>query len=423
MTAKDIFQMLKQAAKDWSDDNASRLAAALAYYTIFSLAPMLVIAVVILSVVMRNNDGAKERVVSYFTSFAQGIDPSTVRTMIASASKHGSGTLAVIVATALTLFGAFTFFTNLQASIDSVWEVKPRPDLSFITAMRNRVATFLLVGVIAMLLLVSVGFTTAMTGYVKAISGGTFGKILAYTVDIIGSLGIYTLLFAAIFKYVPDVKVAWRDVWVGGGVTAVLFLIGKYLLSFYLAHGAATSLFGAAGSLAALLTWIYYSAQIFFFGAEFTQVYARKTGRRIEPSDNAIAMTGAERAKMQMQDEKRSGSPTRQPPAPQPPVVVYEPCPAPNPYASPLIAAGGLVIGVAAGVATWLRAKKDPVRHAKLGRTKWRLDRVESRLKEIKRAERRGREIDIEKRLKQTDHHVRHAMRELKKGCRRETRT
>jgi hypothetical protein len=294
----------------------------------------------------------------------------------------------------ITIFGAFSFFTNLQSSIDLIWEVKPKPDLAWWKSLRNRVLSFLLVGVIALFLLATIGLTTAITGWTKSFSGGVFGKILVYAVDIVLSLGVYTLLFAAVYKFVPDVKISWRDTWVGGGITAVLFLIGKYGLGFYLSRGSATSVFGAAGSLAALLIWIYYSSQIFFFGAEFTQVYARRKGEQIVPDEDAMPIEGAERAKAGANAEKRSGSPTRQDSRrldegriTRRPVVVRQGRGLPP----QLVAAGGLALGVAAGVASWLRERHDPVRHARLDLTKWRLDKLEGRLANVQRVERRAR--------------------------------
>ena len=427
MTASEVWSMVKQAAKDWVDDSASRLAAALAYYTIFSLAPLLVIAVVVMGTIMRNNNDAKEKVVSYVTSTAQGIDANTIRTMVDKASSHGSGTLATIIAAVITIFGAFSFFTNLQSSIDLIWEVKPKPDLPWWKSLRNRVVSFLLVGVIALFLLATIGLTTAITGWTKSFSGGVFGKILVYLVDITLSLGVYTLLFGAVYKFVPDVKISWRDTWVGGGITALLFLIGKYGLGFYLSRGSATSVFGAAGSLAALLVWIYYSSQIFFFGAEFTQVYSRRKGDQIVPDEDAMPIEGAQRAKAGASQEKRSGSPTRPPAEPEPrfpgegrmtarPVLMRDmAAPRRSGWTPGIMAAGGLALGVAAGVASWLREKHDPVRHARLDLTKWRLDKLESRLGNVQRVERRAREIDLDRRLGDMDQRVHRVVRELHK--------
>jgi len=240
------------------------------------------------------------------------------------------------------------------------------------------------------------------------------------------SLGIYTVLFAAVFKFVPDVKISWRDTWVGGALTAVLFLIGKYGLSFYLSRGSATSVFGAAGSLAALLIWIYYSAQIFFFGAEFTQVYARRMGNKILPDDDAVALDGAERAKAGLGEEKTSGSPTRDTPwrdvgleearEPARPKKVREMSGPRNGWAPQIVAAGGLALGVAAGIAAWLRERHDPVRRARMDLAKWRLDKLESRLSTIQKYDRRAHELDIDRRLSDTASRCYRAQRELHKS-------
>ncbi len=427
MPAQSKVALLKQAWADFSDDNASRLAAALAYYTIFALAPLLVIAVVVLSFIMRNNGGARDNVVHYFTSTAQGIDPNTIRTMIDKASSHGSGMRATIIAAVITLAGAFGFFTNVQAALNTVWEVKPRPGLGFFTTFKNRILSFLTVGIIAMLLLVSLGVTTWITGFAQNLTGGMIGKIIAYVVDIVGSLAVYTALFAALYKFVPDVKITWKDVWVGGALTAVLFLIGKYGLSLYLTKGSSTSVFGAAGSLAALLIWVYYSAQILLFGAEFTQVSARSAGAEIVADEDAVALDPHERARLG-KESPRPGLPQaaadRHAPdfsAARSPERLPTVAPASASRAGTFVAAGGLALGFAMGAAGWLKNRKDPVRQAKLEFARYRLDKVEQRLSTIQRAERRGHELNVERRLADTHHRLNHALRELLKPIYRKT--
>jgi len=413
MSAREVWTTVKQAASDWSDDNASRLAAALAYYTIFSLAPLLVIAVVVMSFIMRNNGNAKERVVGYFTSVAQGIDPNVIRQIIDNASQHSAGILATIISAAITIWGAFGFFGNIQQSMDTVWEVKPKSDLGLFGTMKKRALKFLLVGAIALLLLGSIAVTTAITAYAKhAGDSAIWGKLLAYCVDIVGSMIVYSALFATVFRFVPDVKVAWRDVWVGGIITGLLFLLGKYALGFYLTHGSAASTFGAAGSLAALLIWIYYSAQIFFFGAEVTQVYARRSGTEIVPDEGAVPLEGAERAKMTMggKDISRTRA------APRPAPLSREPRPIQITSGTPhWVAASGLALGFAMGAAGWFKARTDPVRRARMDIAKWRLDKLESRLAEVARPTRRAREMDVQHHLADTNERVARVMHELHK--------
>jgi membrane protein len=421
--AQSKLALLKQTWTDFSDDNASRLAAALAYYTIFALAPLLVIAVVVLSFIMRNNGGARDRVVHYFTSTAQGIDPDTIRTMIDKASSHGSGILATIIAAAITLAGAFGFYINLQGALNTVWSVKPRPDLSWMRTIKKRLVSFLIVGVIALLLLASLGVTTWITAFAQSHTGGLFGKILAYCLDIIGSLAVYTALFAAIYKFVPDVKISWKDVWVGAALTGVLFLAGKYLLSIYLTRGTSTSVFGAAGSLAALLIWIYYSSQIFLFGAEFTQVYARSIGAEIVPDEDAVPLDPHDRVVMGHVQSKPGLPQGKLPEAPEIRYAPSIPARRPAPRTSrtgQLVAAGGLALGFAMGAAGWLKNRNDPIRQARLDFAKYRLDKVEQRLGTVQRAERRAREIDVERRLADTHHRLNHALRELRKPIYRE---
>jgi membrane protein len=411
MPAPSPNTLLKETWTDFSNDNASRLAAALAYYTIFALAPLLVIAVVVLSFIMRNSGDARDRVVHYFTTTAQGIDPNTIRTMIEKASSHGSGIRATLIATLITLAGAFGFYINLQAALDTVWGVAPRPDLGWFNILRKRFISFLIISAIALLLLASLGITTSITAFAQSHTAGLFGKILAYTVDILGSLVIYTALFAAVYKFVPDVKITWREVWVGAALTAVLFLVGKYALSIYLTKGSATSVFGAAGSLAALLIWVYYSAQIFLFGAEFTQVYARATGAEIVPDDDAVPLDPRDRAKVASQHAQPT---LPQSQFPEPAELHYAPnLPSrkPTPATSrtgQLVAAGGLALGFALGAAGWLKNRKNPIREV-------RLDFAKYRLATIHRADLRARELRIDRRLTDTHEKLHRALRELHK--------
>ncbi|HEX8523097.1 MAG TPA: YihY/virulence factor BrkB family protein [Tepidisphaeraceae bacterium] len=425
MPAQSPLTLARQTWSDFSDDNASRLAAALAYYTIFALAPLLVIAVVVMSFVMRSNGGAKEKVVHYFTSTAQGIDPNTIRTMIDKASSHGSGIMATMIAAVITLAGAFGFFSNLQGALNTVWEVKPRPDVGFFTSLKKRFVSFLIVGGMMLVMLASLAVTTWLTGFAASIFSGTFGKIFAFVLDVVGSLVVYTGIFAVIFKFVPDVKITWKQVAVGAVLTAVLFLIGKYLLSIYLTKGSSTSVFGAAGSLAALLIWVYYSGHIVLFGAEFTQVYARSQGEEIEPDEIAMPLSTNDRARLG-KTKPRQGLPHEEfvadnrhapdLPAARLPKRLPAFASARSSRTSSVVAAGGLALGFAMGAAGWLKNRKDPVRDAKLQFTKLRLDQLERRLSNINHFERRVHEYQVDKRLSDTHHHIHNAIRELHKN-------
>jgi membrane protein len=215
--------------------------------------------------------------------------------MIANAGKHGSGVLATIVGVVTILFGATGVFVELQTSLDKIWDVQPRPGSGIWGFVKIRMLSFGMVLGIGFLLLVSLVVTTAVT----AVSAWALGllpgaKVLVEALTFVVSLGLITLLFAMIFKVLPDVEIAWRDVWIGAASTALLFTLGKFLFGLYLAKSSVASTYGAAGSLVIVLLWIYYSAQILFLGAELTQVYATHYGSNIRPSKHAVPVVQKE---------------------------------------------------------------------------------------------------------------------------------
>jgi membrane protein len=290
MDLKATVPLLKRAYNEWSEDKASRLAAALAYFTAISLAPLLVLAVTLLG--WLNYDGRSA--VENQMGVLMGQTGKDAATMMIDAAKQQSGILATIVSLLVLIFGASGVFAELQDSMNTIWEVQPNPNLSWWDLIKARFFSLAMVFGVIFLLLVSLIITTIIGGLVKSVAGE--GRIVGLVLDIVLSLIIYCVIFMLLFKYLPDVKIKFRDVWIGAAVTAVLFTIGKYILTLYLTMGSTASAYGAAGSLAALLIWVYYSAQILFFGAEFTQVYARKYGSRIKPAEHAVPITEERRA-------------------------------------------------------------------------------------------------------------------------------
>jgi len=289
MNVKAGFDMIKESFKGWKEDGALDLGAALAYYTIFSLAPLLLIVTAVAGLVW-----GREAVQGQLVSQIQGVvgqqGAEAIQTMIANAGKHGSGgVLATIIGLVTILFGATGVFVQLQSAMDRVWNVEPRPGKGLWGFIRTRLLSFGMVLGIGFLLLVSLVVTTAVTAVGAWMLGLMPGaKVLVEGLTFVVAFGLITLLFAMIFKVLPDVKIAWRDVWVGAVVTALLFTIGKFLIGLYLAKSSVASTYGAAGSLVVLLLWIYYSSQILFLGAEFTQVYATRYGSQIKPSKHAV---------------------------------------------------------------------------------------------------------------------------------------
>jgi membrane protein len=285
---KSGFSLIKESFKGWKDDGALDLGAALAYYTIFSLAPLLLIVTAVAGLVW-----GREAVQGQLVGQMQGIvgpqGGQAIQTMVANAGKEGSGVLATIIGLVTILFGATGVFVQLQSALDRIWNVEPKPGGGIWSFIRTRMISFGMILGVGFLLLVSLVVTAAVAAAGKwatsLLPGGeTLVNILTFAV----SFALITLLFAMIYKVLPDVEIAWRDVWIGAAVTALLFTIGKFLIGLYLAHSTVASTYGAAGSLVVLLLWIYYSSQILFLGAEFTQVYATRYGSQITPSKNAV---------------------------------------------------------------------------------------------------------------------------------------
>lgn len=290
-----VLSLLKDTYAEWSQDNVSRLAAALAYYTIFSIAPLLVLVISIVGLVAGHIWGpqaAHDEVLRQVHSLVGSAGADIIATMVQNAATHGSG-IALVVSIALLLYGATNVFASLQNSLDTIWEVKPRPGLGIMAVVRQRLLSFAMILGVAFLLMVSLVISTALSALTKHF-GGDFPSLFWRTLEQVVSLGLFTVIFAAIYKVLPDVRIGWRSVWVGAGLTAVLFTVGKYLIGLYLGRSTTASVYGGAGSLVVLLLWVYYSSQILFIGAEFTQVYARQHGHSIHASETAVDLTEAE---------------------------------------------------------------------------------------------------------------------------------
>jgi membrane protein len=288
--------LLKQTFQEWLQDKAPQLGAALAYYTVFSLAPLILVLLAIIGVLFRDDPaGAWDKITQQMSYF---LDPSAmqvVQNIAQKASQPGKSTIATVIGIALALFGASGVFGQLQDALNTIWGVKAKPTRGIWGFLRARFLSFAMVAGICFLLLVSLAIEALLKGfsrYVQSMLPG--GIVIAVTVYLVFDFAIVVLLFAMIFKFLPDVKIQWRDVWIGAFMTAILFGIGKWLLGFYLGSGAAGSAYGAASSLITLLLWVYYSSQILLFGAEFTQVYAARAGRELKPNEYAIRVATQE---------------------------------------------------------------------------------------------------------------------------------
>jgi membrane protein len=287
--AKVVWSLLKQTVSDWSSDDATRLAAAMAFYTLLSLAPLVMVAIAVAGLAF-GDEAARGYVSDQLSSIVGPEAGEGVETVVQHASAPTTGVLSSIIGIVVLLFGASGVFKELQASLNRIWEVEPKPGRGILGVLRDRFFSFTMVVGVAFLLLVSLVVSTALSAVGKFMSSSLpGGAILWQIVNFFISLTVIALLFALIFKVVPDVKIRWRHVWPGALATALLFTIGKFALGLYLGRASVTSGYGAAGSLVVLVMWVYYATQILFLGAEFTQVYAKHRGAHIEPGRNAVA--------------------------------------------------------------------------------------------------------------------------------------
>lgn len=284
-TLRELPTLFKLSYQEWKDDHASRLAAALAYYTIFSLAPLLIIAIAVAGLLWQK-DVVQQAVLNQIGGLVGAQGQTFVSGLLSSAAHPAQGIIATVIGIITLLFGALGVFNALHDSLNVIWDVESEKVTGLWNSIRKllieRFLSFAMILGIGFLLLVSLIISAALTAMGTWI-GGLFPSqaTILQIINLVVSVGFVTVLFALIFKLLPDVEIAWKDVWIGAFVTALLFTIGKTLIGLYLGSSAVVTTFGAAGSLVLLLLWLYYSAQILFFGAEFTQVYANRLGSRI----------------------------------------------------------------------------------------------------------------------------------------------
>jgi membrane protein len=294
----DLLELLRLSYEGWKADKASRLAAALAYYTIFSLAPLLVIVIALAGLIWQR-DVVQAQVIYEVQSLVGSQGAEFVSELLTSVSNPAEGILATTIGIVTLLIGALGVFNELHNALNTIWGIKEESTKGVFDSIKrvvvNRFLSFTMILGIGFLLLVSL-VVSAVISATQEMLGNTFPvpEFVLQLINLIISIGVITVLFAFIFKFLPDVNIAWRDVWMGAFVTAILFSLGKMLIGLYLGNSAITSSFGAAGSLALLLVWVYYSAQIMFFGAEFTQVFANKYGSKIHREGSPLSTAGLE---------------------------------------------------------------------------------------------------------------------------------
>jgi membrane protein len=279
---REVWSLLTEAASDWQKHNAMRLSAAVAMYSILSLAPLLLITIRVLSLAL-SEEVASRQVERHAENFLGPRGAAGVNQMLA-AGQDESGILATLVSLGILLFTASGVFTELRDSLNALWGITPHNGWGIWAAVKDRLTSIGMVFVIGFLLLVSQVLTTVLTALSRSVSGSGW---LGVAIDLLVSTLIITLLFAALFRFLPDVRLSWRDVLLGAFVTALLFKVGQFLQALYFTYISTGSLYGAAGSFVVVMLWVYYSCWILFYGAELTQAYVRHQGRRIAPAENA----------------------------------------------------------------------------------------------------------------------------------------
>ena len=289
MRFRAVWEVVQEAGESWLDDRAPRIAAAIAFFTALSLAPLLVIALVIAGAAYGEN--ARGEVAGKLTGLVGEQAASAVDQIVANAHGRGTGAFSITVSLVTLFIGATGVFVELREALNDVWKVRPKPGTPFRTFAMARLVSFGMVIAIACLLLVSLILTTA-TETIGNYAAGTVPAVrtLVEIANLLALFCVEAFLFAMIFKLLPNTQVSWRDVVMGAVLTAVLFNVGKYLIGAYLRYSVSLSGFGAAASLMAFLMWIYFSALVLIFGAEVTKVTAERAGRKIKPSESAEAI-------------------------------------------------------------------------------------------------------------------------------------
>jgi len=301
MRVKDIYTLLKEAVRRWYEDNSFQLGAALAFYTVFSLAPVVLLAIAVGGMIF-GREGARQQLTQEIAELAGPYVSEAFNETARAIAESGSGLLATAVSIVILLVGATTVFGQLQESLNTIWGVKARPGLGILNYLKDQLWSFAMVLGIGFVLLVSLVISAVLAGLGRWLEPSVLpgGVYFWQVVHWLASFLVATLLFAMIYKFLPAVEVAWRDVWVGAVFTALLFSIGKYLIGLYLGRSSLVSAYGAAGSLVVLLLWVYYSSQILLLGAEFTYVYARYRGTPLVTRQYAEPLTREARARQGM---------------------------------------------------------------------------------------------------------------------------
>lgn len=290
---KNIFQRILSYAKEvfseYGSDRGASLGAALAYYTVFSIAPALIIAIAVAGIFV-GTEAVQGQLQHELSGLLGQEAAQDLGQIIQNAYRSGDSWWMTIVGIVTLIMGGTGVVNELKNSLNVVWEIKETPSNSILGYIKNRVLSLSFIIGLGFILMVSLGLNAFVVAFSDELTRriSVIGEVLAIVISIVLSLGMTTLMFALLFKYLPDTDIKWQDVWTGAFFTAVLFAIGKYLIGFYIGNSSISTTFGTAGALAALLVWVYYSSQIIILGAEFTQVWVRRSGRHIPPDKEAV---------------------------------------------------------------------------------------------------------------------------------------
>ncbi len=288
---KNTIQFVKEIYSEWSRDKALNLGAALSYYTVFSLPPLLAIVIAIAGLVF-GHQHVQQEIVSEIQGLVGPQSAGVINAMIEGAFRHkGASILATIFGVVVLLLSASGAFGQLQYSLNVIFDLEQKPEAGIETTIRSRLISLGLVISIGFLLLVSLAVSAALSAFGKYFTGMMSGPeilmILLHAASFLISFVVITVLFALLFKILPDGHLPWRSIWIGAALTSILFTIGKFLIGLYLGKSTIGSQYGAAGSLALILVWVYYSSQILFIGAEFTKIYTHRMGEKVVPKHYA----------------------------------------------------------------------------------------------------------------------------------------
>lgn len=315
MPFKSAWSFLKQVFSEWNADNALMWSAALAYYTLFSIAPVLLIAIAIAGLVF-GAEAAQGQIMGQMRSLVGADGATAIQELLQSANKPRSGIISTVLGFLILLWGASGVFSTLQQALHTMFDIRPKPRLGIMGFARSRFVSIGMVLGIGFILLASLVVSAGLSSLWQVLGAFTpLPKGIFPVLDAVLSIGVITVLFAVVFKFLPEVVIAWRDTWIGSAITAVLFTIGKWAIGLYLGTSNVASAYGSLGSIVVLIIWVNYSALILFFGAEFTQVYANKFGKGIRPNARSEKIESKEESGGQKlaaptrEQQRASGSP------------------------------------------------------------------------------------------------------------------